>query len=109
MILSEFEHLSTAFLVLGFAWPRNAAICTSLGVISLFSTALYNVSWDTDPCIKYQIEKNPKKLPKFPNLNEFTSPVVMHLQSNKRSKYLQRIVTILAVGVCGYRIYEAVK
>lgn len=75
----------------------------------MFSTALYNVSWDTDPCIKYQIEKNPKKLPKFPNLNEFTSPVVLHLNSNKRAKYLQRIVTILAVGVCGYRIYEAVK
>lgn len=99
----------TFTLILGFVWPQNITICSCFGVVSLFCTSLYGISWSTDPCVQYQIERNPKKLPKFPNLNDFTSPVVMTYKSNKKAKYLHRIVCTLAVGVCAFRIYEAVK
>lgn len=96
--------------VSGFAWPKNIALSASLGFVSLFCTSLYTISWNTDPCVQYQIERNPKKLPKFPNLlNDFTSPVVLTYRSNRKTKYLHRIVTTLAVGVCAFRIYESLK
>lgn len=93
----------------GFIWPKNITICASIGVVSLFCTSLYTISWNTDPCVQYQIERNAKKLPKFPNLNEFTSPVVLTYKSNRRAKYLHRIITSLSVGVCAFRIYESLK
>lgn len=95
--------------IVGFAWPKNITLSASFGFVSLFCTSLYTISWNTDPCVQYQIERNPKKLPKFPNLNEFTSPVVLTYKSNKKTKCLHRIVTSMAVGICAYQIYEAVK
>lgn len=97
------------FNILGCIWPKNITLSSSFGFVSLFCTSLYTISWNTDPCVHYQIERNPKKLPKFPNLNEFTSPVVLTHKSNKKTKYVHRVVTSLAVGICAYRIYEAVK
>lgn len=99
----------TLFRLAGFVWPKHITICSSFGFVSLFCTSLYTISWNTDPCAQYQIERNPKKLPKFPNLNDFTSPVVLTHKSNKKTKYLHRLVTSLAVGVCAYRIYESMK
>lgn len=96
-------------VILGFVWPKNVTICGTLGFISLFCTSLYAVSWNTDPCVQYQIERNPKKLPKFPNLNDFTSPVVLTFKSNKTAKYIHRTVTTMAVGVCALNIYESLK
>jgi hypothetical protein len=77
--------------------------------VSLFCTSLYTLSWDSDPCVKYQIERNPKKLPKFPSLLDFSSPVVLTYKSNTKSKYLHRVVTLTAAGLVGFRIYEALK
>ena len=112
-LLNHFSHEANKFMFSvqfsGFVWPRNITICASFGFVSLFCTSLYTISWNTDPCVQYQIERNPKKLPKFPNLNDFTSPVVLTYKSNKKTKYLHRIVTTFAVGVCAYRIYEIVK
>lgn len=96
-------------LLLAFVWPENIIYYSSLGFVSLFCTSLYTISWNTDPCVQYLIERDPKKLPKFPNLKDFTSPVVLTYKSNTKEKYLQRIVTTFAVGVCAYRIYEALK
>ncbi|CRK95542.1 CLUMA_CG009007, isoform A [Clunio marinus] len=98
-----------ASTVSAFVWPRNIAACASVGFVSLFCSTLYAVSWDTDPCVQYQIEKNPKKLPRFPNLNDFTSPVVLKYKSNKKKKYFHRSLTTIAIGVCVFRIYELLK
>lgn len=92
----------------GFIWPRSITICTSVGFVSLFCTSLYTISWSTDPCCQYQIEKNPNKFPKFP-LNDFTSPVVLAFKSNKKKKYLHCAVTSIAFGLCAYKIYEMFK
>jgi len=93
----------------GFAWPNNITFSSSFGIVSLFCTTLYTISWSTDPCVHYQIERDSKKLPKFSNLNEFTSPVVLKFKSNTKTKYLHRMITSLAVGFVAYRIYETVK
>lgn len=99
---------SSWFHIAGFIWPRSINISTSVGFISLFCTSLYTISWSTDPCCQYQIEKNPNKFPKFP-LNDFTSPVVLAYKSNKKKKYLHCAVTSVAVGLCAYKIYDMLK
>lgn len=57
----------------------------------------------------FQVENNPKKLSKVPNLNDFSSPVVLVYSSNKKIKYLHRMVTALGVAFCAYRVYESFK
>ena len=59
--------------------------------------------------VNFQVENNPKKLLKVPNLNDFSSPVVLVYKSNKKIKYLHRMVTALGVAFCTYRIYESFK
>jgi hypothetical protein len=108
-VKDKLEDPLTFLLFQGFVWPTNLTASSSFGFVSLFCTSLYAVSWDTDSCVQYQIERNPKNFPKFPSLSDFSSPVVLAYKSNKRSKYLHRAVTTLAVGLAGYRIYEALK
>jgi Mitochondrial morphogenesis regulator len=93
----------------GFFWPRNITVSGSFVAVSFFCVSLYTISWNSDPCVNYQIENNPKKLPKFPNLNDFTSPVVLTFKNNARTVTSHRIMLALAMGVVAYRIYKSVK
>lgn len=51
----------TAFLsgfgsiALGYVWPHNFHISSSLCFVSTFCTTVYWISWSFDPCVKYQV------------------------------------------------------
>lgn len=92
-----------------YLWPRHILISGSFCFVSLFCSGLYALSWNNDPCVKYQVEKNPKKLLKVPILKDFSSPIVLVYTSNTKSNCLQRISCLLALGYCGYRLYETFK
>lgn len=90
-------------------WPDKLLMCTPFCAVSLFCTGLYTVSWNYDQCVKYQVERDTKRLSKVPNLNQFSAPIVLVYTDNKRTKYLQRGVTLLAAAFCAWRIYLAYK
>lgn len=98
-----------ASVAAGYIWPKNILISGSLCVASLFCSGLYVISWNYDPCCQYQVETNAKKLTKVPVLKDFSSPVVLVYKPNTKSIALQRLSLAMALGYCGYRIYETFK
>ncbi|KAG5678434.1 hypothetical protein PVAND_008108 [Polypedilum vanderplanki] len=100
---------SSACIAAGYVWPKNNLIFGTLCTLSIFCSGLYLLSWNSDPCVHYQVETNPKKLSKVPLLKDFTSPIVLYYKPNTRSKYIQQILCGLVIGYCGYRLYESFK
>ncbi|XP_038119327.1 transmembrane protein 11 homolog, mitochondrial isoform X1 [Culex quinquefasciatus] len=98
-----------ASVAAGLIWRDRLLFCAPLCAVSLFCTGLYTISWSYDPCVKYQVEKNPKSLSKVPNVNDFSSPIVLVYSSNTYSKYSHRIVTVLAGSYVAWRIYQIFK
>lgn len=92
-------------------WQQKPVIYASLGAVSILCTGLYTISWNTDPCVKYQVEKNQQTLSKVPNISNITSSpvVVLVYKDNKKTKYIHRSVTILATAFCAWRLYDALK
>lgn len=59
--------------------------------------------------MRLQVERDTKKLIKVPNLNEFSTPVVLVFTENKKTKYLHRSVTLLAASFVAWKFFEAYK
>lgn len=76
------------------------------GGISFFCAALYGVSWQFDPCCKYQVEHDTKKLAKLP-LGSLTSssPIVLVRKDDKYRKRLQNLVAGSAFIYCSWKVY----
>lgn len=92
----------------GAIWPDRLYIYFPLGAVSLFCTGLYTVSWQFDPCCKYQVEHNVKKLSRLPlHTLASSSPVVLVRRDDSRRKALHCSMTLAAVGYCGWRLYQS--
>lgn len=76
------------------------------GGVSFFCAALYGVSWQFDPCCKYQVEHDTKKLAKLP-LGSLTSssPIVLVRKDDKYRKRLQNLVAGSAFIYCSWKVY----
>ncbi|KAK3908467.1 Transmembrane protein 11-A, mitochondrial [Frankliniella fusca] len=94
----------------GLIWERPL-VCTPLGVLSLLCSGLYTVSWQFDPCCKYQVERNHQNLPKMPILQSVssTSPVVLVRRDDGRRKILHSSVSVVAALFCIWQIYSSYK
>lgn len=89
-----------------FIMPR-AVRCPSIfgfSGISIFCALLYGVSWQFDPCCKYQIEYDTKKLAKIPTGTSH-SPVVLVRTDDKYRKMLHNLIACSAAAYCGWKIY----
>jgi hypothetical protein len=87
---------------------RNYVII-SCGVLSVFCASVYAVSWQYDPCCKYQVEDNLPKLEKIlENLNTVT-PVVLVRKEDARRKKLHNIIAIISGIICAYKFYKWIK
>nr|XP_002121257.1 transmembrane protein 11, mitochondrial [Ciona intestinalis] len=66
-------------------------------VLSVACTALYGISWQFDPCCKYQVTVNSRELSKL-NVQNLTnsSPVVLVRRDDKYRKTLHNFVSFLA-------------
>ena len=93
-------------LVTGFTWPDKGFIYFPMGFISIVCTGVYIVSWQFDPCCKYQVESESKNLQKLPldNLTS-SSPVVLVRKNDFYRKALHTFVSFCALSYCGWRLY----
>ncbi|KAG7307607.1 hypothetical protein JYU34_007829 [Plutella xylostella] len=89
----------------------NSLVCAPFGVVSVLCAGCYTVSWQWDPCCKYQEEKNRRHLSTLPILSELTSasPVVLVRTENKRKILLHSTVSIAAVALCLWKVYKIFK
>ncbi|GBN41500.1 Transmembrane protein 11, mitochondrial [Araneus ventricosus] len=92
-------------------WPDKIYISFPLSGISFFCTGLYAVSWQSDPCCKYQVETDPRNIEKMPlaALTSSSSPVVLVRKDDTRRIVLHTAITLLAVAFCAFRIYKSFK
>jgi Mitochondrial morphogenesis regulator len=55
LTISEIEDFPLLFLVAGLIWSQKPLVSTPLCAVSIFCTGLYTISWNYDPCVKYQV------------------------------------------------------
>ncbi|KAL1491142.1 hypothetical protein ABEB36_011784 [Hypothenemus hampei] len=98
-------------LVTGCLWPQLFAPQAPLGIFSVLCTGLYTASWQFDHCVKYQVERDQKKLARLPILNALasTSPIVLVRKDDTRRKILHCTVSLVAAAMCMYRLYISPK
>ncbi|KAJ4434786.1 hypothetical protein ANN_23357 [Periplaneta americana] len=98
-------------IAIGLVWTDRPYVCTPLGALSLLCTGLYTISWQFDPCVQYQVERDPRRLSKFPLLGVLASasPVVLVRRDNSRRKILHTSVSLIAAAFCAWRLYDAYK
>lgn len=88
--------------------PKNVTVISmTLGGTSLLLTAVYDISWQFDPCCKYQIEYDSCNLVKVP-LARLSSPSPIVLVF-KDDKYRQILHNVASLAVCVYMGYKAYK
>ena len=110
----NFLHKSSVLCSLGclaspFLLPPNnrTIISMSLGGSSLLLTALYDLSWQFDPCCKYQVEYNCDNLVKVP-LERLTSasPIVLVYKDDTYRKILHNAASLVVCAYMGYKAYQ---
>lgn len=100
-VLAGFGSIMAAFV-----WPNKFFINAPLAMLSTLCTGLYSISWQFDPCCKYQVESDPKQLNQLAlqSLNN-SSPVVLVRRDDTRRKVLHTAVTIACLAQTGLRQY----
>ncbi|XP_071006116.1 transmembrane protein 11, mitochondrial-like isoform X1 [Oncorhynchus clarkii lewisi] len=86
-------------------YSRYVALPT--GALSVACSTLYGISWQFDPCCKYQVEYNSQKLSRLP-LHTLTSstPVVLVRRDDIHRKRLHNTIALAALAYCAKKIYE---
>lgn len=87
-------------------WPDKAFIFVPATMLSSLCTGLYSLSWQTDPCVKYQVENSGRQLQQL-SLGSFNSasPVVLVRKDDTRRKILHTAVTLACLGQTVLRFY----
>jgi len=93
-------------LIASFVWPKAHFLTGSLTLLTTLCTGLYSLSWQFDPCCKYQVESDPKQLDQLAlqSLNS-TSPVVLVRRDDTRRKVLHTAVTLACLAQIGLKFY----
>ena len=95
-------------IITGLTFPQKCKnyFCIPMGIVSLTCISLYNISWQYDPCCKYQVEHDIRTLEKLEIENLKSSVVVLKRRDDKYRKRLHNIVGILVVGLFTWKVYE---
>ncbi|XP_038047230.1 transmembrane protein 11, mitochondrial-like [Patiria miniata] len=98
-----------ACLVSPWMLPAKATNFVSIpfGTASVACATLYGVSWQFDPCCKYQVEYDTRSLARLP-LHTLTTatPVVLVRREDKYRKTLHNVIAGLAAIYLTYKFYH---
>ena len=87
---------------------RNYVIL-SCGFLSVLCASVYAISWQYDPCCKYQVEDNLPKLENILGNLSSVTPVVLVRKDDARRKKLHNIIALISGIICAYKIYKWIK
>nr|CAB3267029.1 transmembrane protein 11, mitochondrial [Phallusia mammillata] len=87
--------------------PANIYVGLPTAVLSVSCAALYGISWQFDPCCKYQVTVNSRELSQL-NVQNLTnpSPVVLVHRDDKYRKTLHNCVALCAGLFAVRAVYE---
>ena len=98
---------SLGCLATGLVWPERPLFYFPLGFVGAVCTGVYTISWQFDPCCKYQVEYDTRKLQRLPLQGlASSSPVVLVHKDDFRRKILHSTLSLLALSYCGYKVYQ---
>lgn len=84
-------------------------IIISCGVVSVLCASVYAISWQNDPCCKYQVDDNMARLEKIVEGLQNTSPVVLVRRDDTRRKKLHNFIALLSGIICAWKFYKFMK
>lgn len=94
-------------LVCAGLWPEHVELYMPMGFLSVVCASVYAISWQFDPCCKYQVETNMNKVPKLPlHSLTTTTPVILVRKDDSRRKLLHNTVSFLAGVMVAYKLYR---
>lgn len=97
-------------LGVGFGLPNQKAAYLTLGSISTLCFGLYTASWQFDPCVKYQVECDARRLQRLPLHNlASSSPVVLMRVNDRIRNVLHSTISLSALAFCGFKVYLWLK
>ena len=81
-----------------------------LSSVNLVCTTLYDLSWQYDPCCKYQVEHNTRRLEQLQLQTLSTSmPVVLVRRDDKYRKRLHNFLSACVLSYVGWKAYQFYK
>ena len=94
-------------LTTGLIWPDKGLVYFPMCFLSTVCAGVYMISWQFDPCCKYQVEYDTKRLQKLP-LQKLTSssPVVLMRRDDTRRKILHTTVSLFGTAYCAWKFYD---
>ena len=99
-ILANFIHLKT----FPFQWHM---ITVPLGVASISCAAMYGVSWQYDPCSKYQLDHHGHSMANIPSAELTTNTSIVLVRRNDiYRKRLHNSVAILVCVMFGWQLFK---
>ncbi|KAB0804703.1 hypothetical protein PPYR_01673 [Photinus pyralis] len=98
-------------ILTGLIWSDKPIVCVPFGVVSLLCTGFYTISWQFDNCVKYQEERDPKRLSKLQVVTAMSAalPVVLVRKDDTRRKIVHCTVSLAAAAFCAYKLYDTLK
>lgn len=84
-------------------------VITTCGAVSVVCAGVYAISWQYDPCCKYQVEDNVPKLERIIGCLSSVRPVVLVRRDDTRRKTLHNLFALLSGIICAYRFYNWMK
>lgn len=109
--IGNFLHKSSVVsglgcLLTGICWPDRGFLYFPLGFLSTICAGVYTVSWQFDPCCKYQVERDTLRLQRLPLHSLTTSiPVVLVRRSDFSRKILHSAISVTSLTFCAWRWY----
>lgn len=96
-----------AGMTAGLVWPDRGLVYFPMCFLSTVCAGVYMISWQFDPCCKYQVEYDTKRLQKLP-LQKLTSssPVVLMRRDDTRRKILHTTVAFAGTAYCVWKFYD---
>ncbi|XP_003745956.1 transmembrane protein 11, mitochondrial [Galendromus occidentalis] len=79
-----------------------------VGVNALCCT-LYNMSWSSDPCVHYQVNKSPKILEELPTGDKIAKSVILVRSSDTKRRVFHTTVTLVALSLVVLRVFQWFK
>lgn len=94
----------------GQLFPKSNISCVSFSLGSLLCATIYAVSWQYDPCCKYQVETDPTKLDQILAFDSLSSsPVVLVRKDDTRRKILHNTIAIASGIYCAIRYFHCCR
>ncbi|KAL4240597.1 Transmembrane protein 11 [Mactra antiquata] len=84
-------------------------IVLSCGIVSVLCASVYAISWQNDPCCKYQVDDSVERLEKVIGGLQNLSPVVLVRRDDTRRKKLHNFIALLSGIICAVKFYKMVR